>query len=1040
MKEMTDLENPDVQARNRLDGNAHFYRYQTKEGAYNEDIAALKPSISLNGAWKFSCADNAAVIPDGLLDPGARLDDWETIEVPGHWQLQGWGHPHYTNVQYPFSVNPPEIPSINPTGSYRKDIYLAEVPADQQFILHFEGVDSAFHLWVNGELAGYSQGPRMPAAFNVTGYLRKGTNAIALQVYKFSDGSYIEDQDMWWLSGIFRDVSLYQQPAVSLTDINIDAGLDASYKNGKLSATVHLQSLAEKNEAAAVEVELFSQAGERLYNEVRTVPLAQTEKTQLTFSHHEPNVSPWSAEEPVLYQVLVTLYNGQNDVIESVPVKTGFRTVELKDGCMLVNGRAITLRGVNRHDHHPETGRAVSYERMKEDVLLMKQHNINAVRTAHYPNDPAFYRLCDCYGLYVIDEADLECHGFELIGAPDQLSDDPAWEKAYLDRIKRMVKRDKNHPSILMWSLGNESGYGRNHDAMYRWVKAYDSSRLVHYEGECRKIMDAGAESPQSEPNSSDVFTTMYSTQEVMASLGERTDLTKPHILCEFAHAMGNGPGGLKEYWDIIESYPRLQGGFVWEWMDHGIQAKTADGTPYYAYGGDFGDTPNDGNFVIDGLVMPDRSLSPALKEYKKVIEPVAVFDAGVKTGTISLHNRYDFRSLDHLTLSWSLKTEKGTAQGGAVALPAIAAGETEQVTIPFDQAAVTPGMWLDVSLRLAFDHDWAEAGYELAWAQFDLAEKNDSDKRGRAPALADQPLEASETGGTIVIRGQQFEAEFDRATGRWLSWVHDGRDVFLSAPELDFWRAPIDNDRFLNISLKDKPSVDEWSSYGLNMLSETVRNVSLEESGGQISVKKRLRIAPPVYQWGIVTDVTHTFSLDGTVTTAVTGSFEGNAPPTLPKIGMRMILPDDRTDVSWFGLGPDEAYADSLQAAKKGVWKKTVDEMYTPYEFPQENGNRHQVEWAAVKNGLGRGIKLDFPEKMDISALPYSREQLEEKDHAYQLEKEAGIHVHVNAKQHGLGSASCGPDVLAEHRLTSGPFTFQFTLTPTLPGTGYAL
>ncbi len=642
------------------------------------------------------------------------------MRVPGCWQTQGYGRPHYTNVVYPFPVDPPHVPSENPTGWYRTSFQLPAAWQGMRILLRFDGVDSAFHVWLNGKPVGFSKGSRIPAEFDLTPAVAPGENTLAVRVCQWSDGSYLEDQDMWWLSGIFRPVCLVAEPPAGIRDIRVATTVSAAGESAEVSVSVELLNSGPARFQGELTVRVTDSEG-RPAAEQRAQAVAEaggTSRQAVAIPVRAPRL--WSAESPSLYGLLVTLRDARGAEVESVPLRIGLRTVEIRDGQLLVNGQRIIFKGVNRHEHHPDHGRAVPYEAMVRDVQLMKQHNVNAVRTSHYPDDPRFYDLCDQYGIYVLDETDLETHGMEVIGAWSALSDDPEWRDAYVDRALRMVARDRNHPCVIIWSLGNESGFGRNHEAMARAIREADPTRPIHYEG------DQFAQV-------SDLVSRMYPTIEQLTAAGEGRPLTswnapippgKPVILCEYAHAMGNGPGGLLEYWDAFYRYPRLQGGFVWEWMDHGIRKRTPDGRSYFAYGGDFGEEPNDGNFVMDGLVFADRTPSPGLVELKKAIEPVRVEAVDAAAGRLRLRNRYDFVDLRHLRCSWDLECDGARVDGGTVALPTVAPGASADFVVPLDKARRIPEgseSFLTVRFALAHDAEWASAGHEVAWAQFPI-------------------------------------------------------------------------------------------------------------------------------------------------------------------------------------------------------------------------------------------------------------------------------------------------------------------------------
>ncbi|QTN00750.1 DUF4981 domain-containing protein [Sediminibacillus dalangtanensis] len=1027
-----DWENHQILQRNRKKARAHFIPFSDRQTALTFDRKLSQTVLSLNGRWKFHYAENPQAAPEEFYTEGYETSDWNDLDVPSSWQMHGYGKPAYTNVVYPFPVDPPFVPTENPTGSYVREFCIAGDWLKKQVTITFEGVDSAFYLWVNGKQVGYSQGSRVPAEFDLTAYLREGNNKLAVQVYQWSDGTYLEDQDMWWLSGIFRDVYLTAVPFVHVEDFFVKAEW-AEKGDGKLS----VETVIENSGDTAVQdyrlhYQLLDTKGTVLREvDSETVSFAGSSQETVTATFSVENPRPWSAEDPYLYQLLISLQTESDESTEVVPVRVGFRKVELRDGLFYVNGKAIKLKGVNRHDHHPDLGRAVPLAWMEEDIRLMKQHNINAVRTSHYPNDPRFYDLCDQYGLYVIDEADLETHGFDIIGDWSRLSDDPEWEDAYLDRMKRMVARDKNHPSIIMWSLGNESGYGRNHIAMADWARGYDSTRLIHYEGECRAITRSESNyDPKRDPEASDVFTTMYTAVEVMDALGQRNDLKKPHILCEYAHAMGNGPGGLKEYWETFYKHDRLQGGFVWEWLDHGIRQVTEDGEEYFAYGGDFSEKPHDSNFVIDGLVMADHTPSPALKEYKKVIEPVVVEAVDLEKGKFKVTNRYDFISLDHLQAVWSIKGGEKVIASGTFAVADIDAHTGKEVVIAYQlgDAQYSEGeCWLDIDFLLAYDTAWAKAGHSIAWAQFELEATV-----GKAMAPFKRSLQVKDGDGSLLIEGGDFFVRFDKTSGILSEYKYQGVDLIKAGPVLNLWRAPIDNDLWAQVHWKDIPSIKEWKDFGLHWLQQRIEKVNWQSiSDAQMQVTVKARVAPPVLDWGITTTYTFTIDAAGGLAIDVQGEPYGKLPGTFPRVGLKMEVPAAFEFVKWYGLGPGEAYVDSRQAARVGVWTKSVEELHTPYVYPQENGNRHQVRWARLTDGAGVGMIFRGQPAFDFKAQWYTQENLEEAQHTYDLVKQDFLTVLLDHRQHGLGSASCGPDVLEKYRLKSGPFRFGVKIEP---------
>ncbi|MBL8993150.1 MAG: DUF4981 domain-containing protein, partial [Spirochaetia bacterium] len=688
--------------------------------ALPEESAKAFGSTSLNGPWKFQLVDNPLLAPENFFAQNFDDRKWKTLAVPSHWQLNGYGHPHYTNIDYPFPLDPPFVPDENPTGLYRKSFKFGRDVAGRRHLLRFEGVDSAFRVWVNGREVGMSKGSRLAAEFDVSADLRAGENTVAVQVVKWSDATYLEDQDMWWLSGIFRDVFLIAEPVIYLRDLFVRTDLDNSFQNADLAVEADIEGEGE----CEIVAELRDPSGNLVVEEnwdshkvAKNNPLRIQKKVAV--------VKPllWNAETPHLYELTLRIRSRENVEYKQA---VGFRNIQIDKGRFLINGAPIMFRGVNHHDTHPVRGRAVTEADLLEDLLLMKRHNINAVRTSHYPSTPAFYRLCDELGLYVICECDLETHGFHYkVG--ENPSHWPEWRAAYLDRMTRMVEAYKNHPSIVMWSLGNESGFGENHIAMTEAAKKRDATRPVHYEGGTRLLRYDGTNDYYKHPDqgdvslafdASDVASYMYPSPEELDKLAKKYP-ERCHILCEYAHAMGNGPGGLRDYQKIFDSTPNAPGGFVWEWADHAILVKEKDGMAWYAYGGDFGDVPNDGNFVADGLVFPDRKPSPGLLEYKQVIQPVTIESVGDKT--IRIHNRYDFTDLSHLEARWSLLRNGVEMDSGECELPVITARTSADTEIPAKALAFTDkAAEFVLTLRFLSRHktNWSGEKHEVAAAQ----------------------------------------------------------------------------------------------------------------------------------------------------------------------------------------------------------------------------------------------------------------------------------------------------------------------------------
>jgi beta-galactosidase/beta-glucuronidase len=1027
--QQNDWENPSVTGRDRLTPRAFFFPFETAESAMKGEPARGGDFLPLDGDWRFCYSQTPAEAPGDFFLEGFNADAWKLLAVPSCWQMEGYGRPHYTNVVYPFPVDPPRVPTENPTGCYRREFSLPESWDNRRIFLRFEGVDSAFHVWVNGREAGFSKGSRLPAEFDITPLVKPGKNLLAVRVVQWSDGSYLEDQDMWWLSGIFRSVYLLGVPALHVRDIQVQTKLDGQFRDATLKVEAKVRHFGSGAKPCSVDFSLLDANDKEIISKAVKVRLEGEQAVCLEEAVSNP--AKWSAESPTLYTLLVTVKDEAGKILEVVPVRVGFRTIELKNGNVLINGVRVMFKGVNRHDHHPDTGRAVPMVAMEQDVLLMKRHNINAVRTSHYPNDPRFLDLCDRYGLYVIDECDQECHGFAVSGKWDQLAADPAWEAAHVDRMERMVHRDKNHPCIVMWSLGNETAFGPNHAAMAAAARKIDPTRLIHYE------RDLAAEV-------SDVFSRMYPSIVELVKFGEGKEEfhggaepkispelyagKKPLILCEYAHAMGNGPGGLKEYWETFYKYPSLQGGFVWEWLDHGIRQKTPDGKEYFAYGGDFGDQPNDGNFVTDGLLFPDRTPSPGLIEYKKILEPILVEATDPAAGKVRITNRYDFISLDHLSLAWTVEADGLVVQSGLLPTPKIPAGKSEVITVPWSIPNPTPGTeyWLTVKFTLASDTLWATAGHEVAWTQIPLPAQTQ-----KAGTVISSGLSCRQEGNLIRVEGNDFTLTLNKVWGVIADWTQGGRKILTRGPRLNFWRATTDNDR---AGWGDERCDLNWRQAGIHWLQHRIDEVTLEKADSQnVQIKVKTRIAPPVYEHAMVCEYTYTIDGNGGLRIEVHGKPQGKWPVMIPRIGLQLGLPADVDQVAWFGRGPGESYSDSKQAARIGRFACSVDDLYTPYVYPQENGNRSEVRWVGFTDRRGLGLKVLGLPLLNFSAHRFTTEDLDKARHTYELNRREDITLNLDLAQNGLGTASCGPGVLEQYKLKPEEFSFALQLIPAI-------
>ena len=1017
---MNDWENPRLTGINKIPGHTMLVPFSSKADALNGE-RTLSPYFKLlNGAWRFQLYPRPGAVPENFQQPDFDGCDWEAIMVPGNWQIEGFGKPQYTNVVYPIPLDPPRVPSENPTGCYLHDFNLDDSWKGRRLLLKFAGVDSFFYLWVNGKLAGMSKGSRNPAEFEISALAKPGINRLAVQVMQWSDGTYLEDQDMWWLSGIFRDVSLTAIPQQDLFDVFAKASLDEK-NQGNLQVETVLCNFGNGNRAGSLEIELFSP--ERI--SLLEAPLCEKfrnlkAETQcvLKFQARIPSITPWSAETPALYTLLLTLKNQRGEVLEHKSLKIGFRSLTLSNGNLLVNGVPIMLRGVNRHDFNTDLGRALSYDAMLDDVLLMKQHNINAVRTSHYPNDPRFYELCDQYGLYVVAEADLETHGFGYEKGKMPASW-PEWEDAFTDRMTRMVEALKNHACVIIWSLGNEAGYDINHQKMLEWTRLRDPDRPIHYE----------RETGYSEV---DFISPMYATPEKCRDLLEQFPKDKPFFLCEYAHAMGNGPGGLEDYWQMFYSQPRMQGGFVWEWCDHGIRTATADGKPFFAYGGDFGEYPHDGNFVADGLVFPDKTPSPGLLELKKVLAPVRLEVQDIKKGLLKVTNHYDFLSLAHLHITWSLSENGKPLQSGILPQQELPARKSATLKIPFRMPdVVTPAAeyFLNVSFLLGTDTLWARCGHEIAWGQFQIPCKN---KSASSPPSCSSETSCQENADKIFLYNSDVLMEFDKGLGTITALERAGRPLLLRGPKLKLWRAPTDNDRGgLTNSFETI-----WKKAGYDHLTERIDDITTTCDGnsGALQIDVLTRVAPPSLRKGITCQYSYTFYPDGTLRIELKGNPDADM-PHFPRLGVQLLLPEDLASVIWFGLGPGESYPDCKTAERVGLFKTGVDQLYTRYVFPQENGNRSDVRRVAFHDLHQAGLLFAAEPMLNFSAHRFTPEELTAAKHPHEMNEREDIVLHLDAKQCGLGSGSCGPQPPDRYRIPAEPFAFSFLCKPLVPG-----
>ncbi|AJY76131.1 glycoside hydrolase family 2 TIM barrel-domain containing protein [Paenibacillus beijingensis] len=997
-------EDPNVLHVNREPARAAYIPYRDMEAAAKGKRGNSPYYQTLNGSWKFQYRESAAQVDDHFYEAGADVSGWDDLLVPSCWQTNGYDQLHYTNINYPIPCDPPFVPDDNPAGLYIRDFQLGERLSDKETYIVFEGVNSCFYLWVNGSFAGYSKGSRMPAEFRITPYLQPGQNRIAAMVLKWCDGTYLEDQDLWRYSGIFRDVYLLGRDPVHVRDIGIRTELSADFESAllhfDLKSTGSLQVSAELRDARNHSIgrsDLIVDGDGTLHLEVNKPVL-------------------WNAEHPYLYQLYI--YAGE----EVLRFPVGFRTVDTHGGVFRINGQAVKLKGVNRHDSHPVLGQTIPLNHMKRDLMIMKRHNINTIRTSHYPNDYRFLDLCDEIGFYVIDEADLECHGISIAedwapGAFHKLSADPQWRNAFLDRAERLVERDKNHPSVVIWSMGNESGYDLNHIAMAEWTKERDPSRPVHYEGA------APGYNGHANTECLDMESRMYATVAEIEAYAKDESSRKPLFLCEYSHAMGNGPGDLNDYWNVIDRYPKLMGGCVWEWCDHGIATMTEDGTAFYAYGGDFGDRPNDGNFCLDGLVFPDRRPHTGLLELKQIIAPVKFEAVDLAGGRVRAVNRYDFIDLSNIAVYWKVERDGVITDQGQILELSAAPGTGEIVSLPYSLPPEAAGSWtLTLSCWQKFETAWAAPGYELSFAQFELPVPAPAAGERRQPAAAAAPVYAAAENNRLTVSGPDFRHQFDLNAGTLTGISKHGVNMLAGPARFNIWRAPIDNDMHVKKNwihegydrAEMKVYECEWRQHADFAVEVTVKfslggyirypllhgtAVWMVDGSGAISLKTDVRVR------------------DGLV--------------YLPRFGLQLTLPEGNEEVEYYGYGPRESYVDKRRSVKKGRYETTVGEMFEPYIMPQENGSRYGTEWATVSNPLGMGLKFTSAEPFSFNAAHFTPEDLTKAAHTYELAGRKETIVHLDYKMSGVGSASCGPELAEQYRLDEKEFTFGLTIQP---------
>ncbi|MFW9820020.1 MAG: glycoside hydrolase family 2 TIM barrel-domain containing protein [Candidatus Thorarchaeota archaeon] len=1013
-----DWENSEMIGKNKEPPHNTLIPYHDIDSASTGKDESSKYYKSLNGNWKFNWVNKPSERPIHFYELNYDVNEWDDIPVPSNWQLHGYGVPIYTDSKYPYSIKRKKIPRIdheyNPVGSYRTEFKIPENWNKREIFIHFSGVKSAFYVWVNGKKVGYSQGSMTPAEFNITNLVNEGNNILAVEVYRWSDGSYLEDQDMWRFSGIFREVFLFSTSKIHIRDFFVYCDLDDDYKDAILNLKVNIKNYGKtqfKNyniEFKIVDKMNSSSDIDPLVK--KSFNLRSNEEKVIELEKRIENPLKWSAEKPNLYKIFLTLKSPGEKIIEIEQCNFGFRKVEIKNRQIYINGKPIIVKGVNRHEHDPDRGRAIPFSRMLQDIKILKQNNINAVRTSHYPNHSKWYDLCDEYGIYVMDEANVESHGLRR----KLPKSDPKWTKAVIDRMVRMVERDKNHPCIFMWSLGNEAGFGKNFIKMRNSTLKIDKTRPIHYEGDFKVKI-------------SDVFSTMYTTSTVLERFG-RTNKgliysilhpirpkhyrEKPHILCEYAHAMGNSLGNFQEYMDIFDQYNTCSGGFIWDFVDQGLRKFSEEGEMFWAYGGDYGDEPNSGNFCCNGIVLPDRKPNPSLYEVKKVYQNIKVSPIDLVNGVIRIQNKYNFLQTDFLRIKWEITENGNIIQEGYLSSLIINPNQAKEIKIPYKKPELKSDSeyHLMIKFLLLKDLKWAQEDYIIAWEQFQIPfEIPKSLSLNKKSKLI---LDFNTTPQFITIINDNLKVRFNKNSGLLESYELNGKALISSPLIPNFWRAPIDNDinvlRHIPI-LKKK--VYRWreASKKRKLIDITSKQLSPHE----VSIKVLFKIPHGKSHQKILYTVFSTGEI------LIKNTFVPKK--DLIRFGIQMSIPKEFNKMSWFGRGPHETMFDRKTGAPIGIYSGIIGNLIHNYARPQENGNRTDIRWVAFTNKNESGIYIaDIGANyLNVSAWPYTMEDLEEARHINELPNRKDITINIDYKQQGVGGDRIGIlDVREEYKL----------------------
>ena len=1031
-KEPRDWENPELTGLNRENPHTTLISYIDEKSA----LASIKENspnyVSLDGIWKFHLSKNPGERPFWFFKNDYDIRDWDDTNVPSNWQMKGYDDPPiYVNINYPFKKDPPKIPhDANPVGSYRRSFKIPSEWKDKEIFLHFGAVSSFFYVWINEQLVGFSKDSKTPAEFNITKFLAKGNNSLSVEVYRWSDGSYLEDQDFWRMSGIQRTVFLNARPKTYINDFFVKGDLENNYKDGKLDASVLVGTNAEDKNEYIVEASLYD-SNQKIYNEQFPAPLVG-KMGHIVFVRSFPAVKRWSAETPNLYTMVLSLKEKSGKVLESVSTKIGFRKVEIIKSQLLINGVAIHLKGTNMHEHSDVNGHVVDEATILKDIRVMKSFNINAMRTSHYPQQELWYEMCDKYGLYLIDEADIESHG---IGYDKDvtLADKPEWSAAHIDRMYRMVERDKNHPSVIIWSMGNEAGDGNNFLKGYKWIKSRDNTRPVQYE--------RAEKSTNTTERHTDIWCPMYASIEEIESYAKDPRNDRPLIMCEYAHAMGNSTGNLQDYWDVIEKYPKLQGAFVWDWVDQGLLKTSETGEKYWAYGGDFGEEgiPSDGNFNINGLVWPDRTPHPGLYEVKKVYQYIGFELVDPGKGMIKIRNKYDFTNLSAFNFDWEIVSDGVKIQSGKLKIPSLDPKQETVVTLPMNTITPVPGSEYFLNLKASRSDEWnyVPEDHVYASAQFKLPIET-KPVASSSDSLA--MLQTKTIDKKLQVGGTDMKIVFDLEKGTLESYIYKGKELIKKGPEPDFWRPPTDNDYGNNMDSR----LGVWKKAGERTIV-TKADISQPEMG-KVVISFKYKVMG--LEEEKIADFSTVYTILGSSDVIVKNKFGKviGKIPEIPRMGMQLQLPAEFSNLKWLGRGLHENYVDRWTSADVGLYESTVGDQYVPYIRPQENGYKTDTRWLTLTDHSGSGILVTGYPVFCFEALHNIHDDFESPGKLSQFRKDAKranthtinvkprdlVNLNIDLNQMGVGGDnSWGAKTHEQYRLLNDNYEYSFRIRP---------